>query len=112
LYINTDVIAKERGIGAYDAALEATRQRAEAMQNEQSFVMETVLSTHEKIDFMRAAKLKGYHVHLEYLFNLGVRSVLIKLDVYWGTSKKDVPSSSVKKEAEFRTLFYRTGIIY
>ena len=67
LYINADVIAKEQGIGAYEAAIEATRQRAEAIQNEQSFVMETVLSTHEKIDFMRAAKLKGYHVHLEYI---------------------------------------------
>ncbi len=29
--------------------------------------METVLSTHEKIDFMHAAKVHGYHVHLVYV---------------------------------------------
>lgn len=66
-YINADIIAKEQGIGAYEAALEATKQRAQALENHQSFVMETVFSTHEKIDFMHAAKAHGYHVHLVYV---------------------------------------------
>jgi predicted ABC-type ATPase len=51
-YINADVIAKEKGINSLDAAIEAAKQRTEAIQNKQSFIMETVLLTHEKIDFM------------------------------------------------------------
>jgi predicted ABC-type ATPase len=66
-YINADVIAKEKGISSLDAAIEAARQRTEAIQNKQSFIMETVLSTREKIDFMNAAKAQGYHVRLMFI---------------------------------------------
>ncbi len=66
-YINADVIAKEKGISSLDAAIEAARQRTEAIQNKQSFIMETVLSTHEKIDFMIEAKAQGYHIRLMYI---------------------------------------------
>jgi predicted ABC-type ATPase len=66
-YINADVIAKEKGISSLDAAIEAARQRTEAIQNKQSFIMETVLSTREKIDFMNEAKAQGYHVRLMFI---------------------------------------------
>jgi predicted ABC-type ATPase len=66
-YINADVIAKERGLSAYNAAVEATRLRAEAILNKVSFVMETVLSTPEKLNLMREAKAAGYHVRLVYI---------------------------------------------
>ena len=67
IYINADDIARERNIGAYEAALEAVRQREACIANGQSFAMETVMSTPEKIDFMREAKRQGYHIHLEYV---------------------------------------------
>ena len=66
-YINADVIAKEKGISSLDAAIEAAKQRTEAIQNKRSFIMETVLSTREKIDFMIKAKAQGYHVRLMYI---------------------------------------------
>jgi predicted ABC-type ATPase len=66
-YINADIIAKEKGISSLDAAIEAAKQRTETIQNKQSFIMETVLSTREKIDFMNEAKAKGYHVRLMYI---------------------------------------------
>jgi predicted ABC-type ATPase len=67
LYINADEIAAKRNMTAYDAAVEAERQRREALARGLSFVVETVMSTENKIDFLREAKLAGYHVHLEYL---------------------------------------------
>lgn len=67
LYINADDIARGRNIGDYEAALEAVRQREAFLAKRQSFAMETVMSTPEKIDFMREAKRQGYHVHLEYV---------------------------------------------
>ena len=67
LYINADEIAVQHNTSAYDAAVEAERRRREALLKGLSFVMETVMSTRDKIDFLREAKSMGYHVHLEYL---------------------------------------------
>lgn len=66
LYINADDIAKDRGLNALEAAKESTRLRNEAIESRQSFVMETVLSARDKIEFMQAAKEKGYEIHLVY----------------------------------------------
>lgn len=67
LYINADDIAAARGLDAYAAAMEAEKQRQEALTNGLSFVMETVMSSPEKIKLMREARDLGYYVHLEYV---------------------------------------------
>jgi predicted ABC-type ATPase len=67
LYINADEIATKHNMNPHDAADEAERQRKEALLKGLSFVMETVMSTRNKIDFLRKAKSAGYYVHLEYL---------------------------------------------
>jgi len=67
LYINADIIAREQGLSAYDAAVEATRQRVLAIENMQSFMMETVFSTPGKLDLLARAKEKGFLVHLEFI---------------------------------------------
>ena len=67
LYINADDIAGEQNIGAYEAAVEAARIRRAALDAGVSFAMETVMSTPDKIEFMKEAKHKGYRVHLEYI---------------------------------------------
>ena len=67
LYINADSIAKDLSIDAYRAALEAERLRNDAIAAGVSFVMETVMSTPEKVEMLREAKRKGYHIHLEYI---------------------------------------------
>jgi predicted ABC-type ATPase len=67
LYINADEIAAKHGMNPYDAAAEAERQRKEALSKGLSFVMETVMSIFDKVDFLGEAKSAGYHVHLEYL---------------------------------------------
>jgi len=67
IYINADDIARERNIGAYEAALEAAQQRDACIAKGQSFAMETVMSTPEKIKLMQEAKREKYHIHLEYV---------------------------------------------
>ncbi|MDA8336062.1 MAG: zeta toxin family protein [Peptococcaceae bacterium] len=66
-YINADVIAQERGIGALEAASIAQAQRDAAFEARGSFVMETVMSMPDKIDLMRQAKTLGYQVRLIYV---------------------------------------------
>jgi predicted ABC-type ATPase len=67
LYINADSIAKDLSIDAYRAALEAEQLRNDAIAAGVSFVMETVMSTPGKVEMLREAKRKGYHIHLEYI---------------------------------------------
>lgn len=67
LYINADDIAREKKMGALEAAVEAARQRAEAVARRVSFATETVMSTVEKIDFLKSAKRAGYEIALLYI---------------------------------------------
>lgn len=67
LYINADYIAKDLSIDARAAVLEAEKLRNNAVAAGISFVMETVMSTPEKVELMREAKRKGYRVRLEYI---------------------------------------------
>lgn len=81
LYINADDIAKNQldmeKIKNVDqkqldqinlaAAQKADQLRKEAISSKISFATETVMSTPAKIELMREAKAKGYHVHLIYV---------------------------------------------
>lgn len=67
LYINADDIERNLGIETLEAAVEADRQRKDCIARRQTFAMETVMSTPDKIELMREAKASGYHVHLEYI---------------------------------------------
>ena len=60
---------KSGGLDAYDAAVEAARLRAEAILNKVSFVMETVLSTPEKLNLMREAKAKRVSCPFSLCYN-------------------------------------------
>jgi predicted ABC-type ATPase len=67
LYINADDIAREKKIGPREAAVEAAQQRAEALARKVSFATETVMSTGEKIDFLKDAKRAGYEIVLLFI---------------------------------------------
>jgi predicted ABC-type ATPase len=66
-YINADSIAEDLSIDAYRAAKQAETLRNKAIEAGVSFVMETVMSTRDKIELMRRAKNWGYRVHLQYI---------------------------------------------
>lgn len=67
LYINADDIARAKKMGPREATVEAARQRAEAMARRVSFATETVMSTAEKIAFLKSAKRAGYEIALLYI---------------------------------------------
>lgn len=67
LYINADLIKAKNNYTDLEAAQEADRLRQEAINSQQSFITETVMSTPNKINLMRQAKAKGYEIHLVYV---------------------------------------------
>ena len=68
-FVNADDLARELGIGAYEAADLANQLRRELMRQRESFVFETVLSdpVGDKINFLRAASREGYTVVLCFI---------------------------------------------
>jgi predicted ABC-type ATPase len=91
LHINADDIAKERTMSSLDAAIEADRQRNEAIRNKQSFATETVMSTGGKIDFMKHAKAAGYEVTLVYITTQDDKINLGRVEARVATGGHDVP---------------------
>ena len=67
VYINADEIARDSGMDAYKAAIEAGKRREAALSDGVSFATETVMSSTEKLEFMQRARSLGYHVHLEFI---------------------------------------------
>ena len=90
-YINADDIAREKKIGSREAAIEAARQRAEALAHRRAFATETVMSTLEKIDFLKSAKRAGYEIALLYITTQSRKINLKRIQARVETGGHDVP---------------------
>lgn len=68
-FVNADNLAKELGIGAYEAARVADALRRELLKLRESFVFETVFSdpAGDKLAFLRKAAEAGYTVVLCFI---------------------------------------------
>ena len=91
LYINADDIARERKIGPREAAAEAARQRAEAVARRVSFATETVMSTVEKIDFLKDAKRAGFEIALLYITTQSRKINIKRIQTRVNMGGHDVP---------------------
>lgn len=73
VYINPDNIAQEMfgdwnsSEAVIKAAQYATQQRYKSIEKGESLLFETVLSSKEKLDFIIAAKQKGYFIRLFFV---------------------------------------------
>jgi hypothetical protein len=118
LYINADDIAREKKIGPRDAAVEAARQRAEAVARRKSCATETVMPTLEKIDFLEDAKRAGYEIALLYITTqsrkINLKRIQIsrppcQIDQVSGSPALSNGSSfSLSQRAPFRRAFCRS----
>lgn len=78
-FVNADVIARESGIGAYEAAEVAEVFRRERFIRRENFIFETVFSdpVGEKVAFLEEAVAAGYAVAL---FFIGIASAETSVD--------------------------------
>jgi predicted ABC-type ATPase len=68
-FLNADVLARELGVDAYDAASMAAVLRVELVKQRESFVFETVFSdpVGDKVAFLKQAAQEGYAVVLCFI---------------------------------------------
>jgi len=91
LYINADDMAREKNIAPREAALEATGQRADAVERGVSFATETVMSTAEKIDFLKNARRAGYEIALLYITTQSRNINLTRIQTRVNMGGQEVP---------------------
>jgi predicted ABC-type ATPase len=98
-FINADDLARELGVGAYEAAEIAGSLRATLLEQGESFVFETVFSdpVGEKVAFLGRAGAKGYTVVLCFIGIDGpeVSKERVAMRVLQGGH--DVPSSKLEE---------------
>ena len=79
--------AHKDDVTMYIAAMQKAEQlREAALLDGKSFSFETVLSTYEKVDFIRRAKQKGYAIQVYYVLteNVGVNIARVEARVMQG----------------------------
>lgn len=100
-FVNADQIARhvwpdEPEIHSYDAALLAERQRERLLDENASFCFETVYSHPSKIDFLAAAKARGYTLKVFYLHLQCASLNLARVHTRVGAGGHDVPENKVR----------------
>ena len=113
-FINADVIAQKRwpndaAVHAYEAAEEAARRRAVAIENRRSFITETVFSHPSKLDLLRAAGAAGYRRYLHVILipeELAVRRVGVRVE----TGGHSVPEDKIRHRYRRLWAFIRQAI--
>ena len=96
-FINTDNIAAEMGIDAYEAAAVANAVRVELFRQRESFVFETVFSdpVGDKLQFLKNAAAARYAVVLCYIGIADAATSAERVEMRVSQGGHDVPSEKL-----------------
>jgi predicted ABC-type ATPase len=96
-FVNSDDIARELGISAYEAAQIAGALRRELVTQCESFVFETVFSdpVGEKLAFLADAAAAGYNVVLCFIGIADVETSQVRVAMRVSQGGHDVPSEKL-----------------
>jgi predicted ABC-type ATPase len=96
IYINADEIKKNEDISDQEAWEKAERQRADALNNRESFAFETVFSHPSKIDLMKEAKEAGYWIQLYFVCLQDVEMNVQRVQKRYQSGGHDVPEDKIR----------------
>lgn len=101
IYINPDNIAKEElgdwnsPVAVMKAAEKATTLRYECLNAGDDFVFETVLSSEEKVEFVRKAKQQGYFIRIFFVCTESPEINVSRITKRYLSGGHEVPISKV-----------------
>ena len=96
IYINADEIKKDEDISDIEAWERAEQQRADALNNRESFAFETVFSHPSKINFIQQAKDAGYWVRLYFICTQDADINVQRVRERHNTGGHDVPEDKIR----------------
>ncbi len=96
-FVNADVLGRELGLGAYDAARVAADTREALLSARESFVFETVFSdpVGDKLAFLQRAASAGYTVGLCFIGLAGVDTSETRVAMRVSQGGHDVPADKL-----------------
>lgn len=97
LYINADSYKRKYNCSDLEAAQKSDEMRKTALEQKQSFVTETVMSTPGKINLMKEAKSKGYEVQLIFVMTQQVNINIERVKERYKKGEHDVPIEKIEK---------------
>ena len=97
LYINADDIAREQGLSNLEAANLAEKLRMGAIEKRESFAMETVMSTPEKVAIMEQAKDKGFDVTFVFVCTQDSEINILRVEKRHLLGGHDVPEDKIRE---------------
>lgn len=101
VYINPDNIAQEKygdwnsEEAVINAAKEATRLRYQCLEENTSFVFETVFSSQEKLDFLKKAKEAGFFIRFFYVCTNNPQINVLRVTQRFLNGGHEVPISKI-----------------
>ena len=96
-FVNADVIAEQRSIGAYEAADIAETERRRLFEVRASFMFESVFSdpVGAKVAFLEAARSTGYHVIVHFVGLASPEHSLARVTQRVNEGGHDVPDDKI-----------------
>jgi predicted ABC-type ATPase len=96
-FINADVIAEQRGIGAYEAAEIAEKERRRLFEARASFMFESVFSdpVGAKVAFLETTRAAGYHVIVHFVGLASPEHSLARVAQRVNEGGHDVPDEKI-----------------
>lgn len=101
LYINPDNIAQElfgdwnSPEAVLQAAKEATRLRYDCLEKQKDFVFETVLSSDEKVDFIKQARSAGFFIRIFFVCTTNPKINVKRITERYLSGGHEVPISKI-----------------
>lgn len=97
IYINADEIKKATHCTDLEAAVWAEEKRENALDNNDSFVFETVLSTERNLLLLEKAKDKGYFIKAYFVLTCDPEINISRVEARVESGGHDVPVEKIKK---------------
>jgi predicted ABC-type ATPase len=96
-FVNADVIAEQRGLGAYEAAEIAETERHRLFEARASFMFESVFSdpVGAKVAFLETARAAGYHVIVHFVGLASPEHSLARVTQRVNEGGHDVPDEKI-----------------
>lgn len=95
-YINADDIKRTTQCSDLEAAKMAEKLREEAMESNQEFTFETVMSTNRNLDLLQRAKGKGYFIRCIYVLTADSEINVIRVAARAANGGHGVPEDKIR----------------
>jgi len=98
-FLNADILARETGLSAYEAASEIASLRDKMVERKERFILESVFSdpVGDKVSFLQRAAVGGFDVHLIFIGIPSANFSRRRVEARVGAGGHSVPAKKIRE---------------